>query len=732
MNAETETASREHQSPSNTYALLIGINCYKPHSLPNLKNDLNLQGAVNDIERFEQEILKAVFELSPENILKLTSSNPNPHLKMPVEASEKLATYRNIVAQFKALTAMAESGDHVYIYYSGHGKRVATVIPEVKGSEGKDESLVPADIGQEDESGAMIGQYLRDIEIAKLLSDMAEKGLVVTAIFDCCHAGGTTRGPARVRGDDAVDTTRYSTESIMTAKAELVDNWRSLTKASEPLNTRSGLQSSWLPESNRYLMLAACCANESAYEDVFDLATRKANGAFTYRFLEALQQGYDGLTYKDLMGVIGAKVSAGFHQTPIALGASDRVVFGAQKRYNQPTVIVTRVQASVGRVTLAAGQAVGIRHGTKFAIYPNGTRDFTQTENQLAIATVVEYDATHAICELIPEQDKPTVVQGDQAILVAPAAQLMRTVQMDETPNASVEEQKALAAVEVAVEPIGKGWLKVASHHQSIGTDAERHSEQSSEESSLNERDYFVAVEDQHYQICRRSGAAYENMRPPIAISDPDGPNKVVKRLIHLAKYQAAKELNNARSPIVNKLDVSWLGTTKYYDPLDPIPSPANLNPVGNIANVPENNWVFLRIHNQHSSDLNIAVIEFSQTWQIQQVYPAHPNENFVTLAKGESETIAFQLYLPEGYSTSTSIVKVFATVGAPNLRWLQLPPLDEPVQKATPRSLSSGDDLELLLSAIGQEKPAARMLETASTYRHWGTKELSVIAIKE
>ena len=42
--------------------------------------------------------------------------------------------------------------------------------------------------------GKLDARYLRDVELAHLLSAMVAKGLVVTVVLDSCHSGGATRG----------------------------------------------------------------------------------------------------------------------------------------------------------------------------------------------------------------------------------------------------------------------------------------------------------------------------------------------------------------------------------------------------------------------------------------------------------------------------------------------------------------------------------------------------------
>lgn len=189
---------------SKIYALLIGIDCYLPNRLSDGSVYRSLQGAVRDTNAVEV-FLKEIRKIPQEHIIKLTASNPNnPNNLEPIEQPEQWPTYENIVAQFKALTKLAAKDDQVYIHYSGHGGRTRTLVPEVKGENGTDESLVPTDIGRPD------GNYLRDIELAKLLQEMVDKGLIVTLILDSCHSGGATRGDTAIRGLDIIDETPRS------------------------------------------------------------------------------------------------------------------------------------------------------------------------------------------------------------------------------------------------------------------------------------------------------------------------------------------------------------------------------------------------------------------------------------------------------------------------------------------------------------------------------------------
>ncbi|MGL4498957.1 MAG: caspase family protein, partial [Planktothrix sp.] len=246
---------------SNFYALLIGVNCYLPHRLSDGTYYDNLQGAVNDVNAVEA-FLTINLKVPESHIFKLTASNPNPVLKEPVEPPEQLPTYANMVLKFKEITEIGQPGDRIYIHYSGHGGRTITAYPEIKGEAGVDESLVPTDIGQLDESGQPVNCYLRDLELALLLKRMENKSLIVTVVFDSCHSGGATRGEAKVRGTDTLDKMPQQTESLVASREELLDNWRSLR---EVTRGESNLHLGSLPQSKDYVFLAACSPSEKAF-----------------------------------------------------------------------------------------------------------------------------------------------------------------------------------------------------------------------------------------------------------------------------------------------------------------------------------------------------------------------------------------------------------------------------------------------------------------------------------
>lgn|SRR5882724_2141097 len=157
---------------SNLHALLIGIDAYLHNRLPDGRTLTTLEGCVSDVLRVE-EFLRTRRGIASDQILKLTASNVGPS-SLP-EPQDLWPTYKNIISALRRLTESASRGDEVYIHYSGHGDRLKTAYPELKGSHGFDEVLVPVDIGASD------ARYLRDIEVYSFLRARHEISISVAS-----------------------------------------------------------------------------------------------------------------------------------------------------------------------------------------------------------------------------------------------------------------------------------------------------------------------------------------------------------------------------------------------------------------------------------------------------------------------------------------------------------------------------------------------------------------------
>ena len=643
----------------------------------------------------------------PKQIFKLTSSNPEfGEFPKPKEPESQLPTYKNIVAKFQELTETAASGDLVYIQYSGHGGRAITNYPQIKGDNGIDEGLVPVDIGTGE------GQYLRDLELAMLMKKMVDKGLVVTLVIDCCHSGGTVRGEyADIRGLDTIDETDRPASNLVASTEELTQNWQSLTQEhpdkSGVVTPKGTAVSGMLPEVEGYVVLAACRPSEYSFEYAFDSKNR--NGALTYWLLDTLNQPMPGMTYKILHDRINAKIKTLFpQQTPMLIGEAERLLFGSEYVRTEYAVNIMQleVEGSSTKVKFDSGQAQGLRKDAEFAIYSFGSKSLQEVEERIAIAQITELGASDSWAEVTNTlNNELKIEQGAQAVLTSAPVKLVKKVRLLKDENQENQNNNiALQAVESAL--IGNGWVELAQEDEAA--------------------DFIIDADEFNYQISDRTGSQIV-LRPLLKVNEFDSAQILVKRLVHLAKYQSIQELDNhdANSPLRGKIAVELLGTQADYEPGDlpqikPFTDPSQ-------PEVKSGEYFFFKIRNDYSDVVNVAVLNLQPDWGITQSQPR--NSQFISLDPGGEETVILNMSLPSGEQIGEDIFKVFATVGNANFRWLELPPLDQPILPPEARGVSrSGSALDELLMTFAAEQPPTRNGNpVAFPSREWTTTQFGV-----
>jgi hypothetical protein len=203
----------------------------------------------------------------------------------------------------------------------------------------------------------------------------------------------------------------------------------------------------------------------------------------------------------------------------------------------------------------------------------------------------------------------------------------------------------------------------------------------------------------------------------------------VVKRLVHLTKYKATEELDNF-TPLTKKLVVELAGKQANYRPgRRPAPEPFD-DPVN--VTVKAGEYIFLRIRNDSSQVLNIALLDLQSDWAIDQLDLLNEGARFEPFDPEQEELIPIKMSLPQGDNEGTDIFKVFATVGQPDFRWLELPPLDQPIPKSATRGLKVPSNLlEELLATIGADNQPRETRKTGRAYadpsRGWTTKQVTV-----
>jgi hypothetical protein len=698
-----------NQDP-NFYALLIGIDFYFPHDLPDGRYK-NLRGCVQDINHVET-YLKDTFNLTPDQIIKLTASasaNPN----QPKEPLEILPTYENIVAKFKEITAKAQPQDRVYIHYSGHGGRAKTIFESLKGFGGLDEALVPTDIGQPN------SRYLRDLEFAKLLEAMVEKELVVTLVLDSCHSGGATRemsGDDRIRGEGFIDTTPRPRDSLVASLQELAQNWQTATENSRNITVVNGL----LPEPKGYTLIAACRDHEFAYEKVFEGTER--NGALTYFLLKALRQYGTEISVEALFDKISNQVHNEFvRQTPMLMGETDRTFFGGQSVGASRKVPVMKVDIKKNRVQLQMGQASAIKKGAEFDIFKFRTRDFEDSDNRIATAKVVELGASDCWAEVTalygirtinPQLTEGMIEIGSPAVYLSPGLKQIRKVRL------------------LLPDPLPQfpGVHNVASLSHSIQTQKEqveghRWIEFCSETETDEKIDYFVSLNSEgEYWILDANKEPLKNLLFPIKIDEPEATTRLINRLIHIARYESILELDNedAFGRLNGKLKVELVKSVKRQQVV--------LNADANVPVLEEGERVMLRMHNESKRILNISALILQADLSIVKFYPKGSSDDPVD--PGQDKGTSIELELPENYQEGVFIIKVFATVDATNFQFLELPPLDQSRPGFGDKKPTNALE-QLLTAVVDEDNPQRKITVVTDASEEWTTEKVEVVVKK-
>jgi len=477
-------------------------------------------------------------------------------------------------------------------------------------------------------------------------------------ILDSCHSGGATRGDAEIRSSElGTDTTPRSAESLVAEREELANNWRMLTEKTEALV--AGLP------TREYVLLAACRPNEYAYE--YAVEGQDRHGALTYWMINTLTSSASSgqrLTYKLLHDRINAQIQSKFqNQLPMIMGESDRLVFGKDRWSTPYTVLVMTANADRAQVTLNAGMAQGLSRGTRFAVYPLHTTDFTDKQKQVAIVEVTKVEAAGATARFVKLEEGGIAVEqaiepGSPAVMTSAPVDLVRRVRLLDQKQQGDKEYELLSdlvdrqkeAIEAVRQALaGNGWVvevqgdEQAPHYQvAVGRNGE----------------YEISIE-----------TPVTNLRPALMIDDPKAAQGVVKRLVHLAKYQAVQSLDNSGSKLADVLDVQLL--TEEGKPF----------PDTEIPTIYAGDIVCLRLTNKGTQPLKVAVLDLDPTWAISQLALDGMDAPFYSFDKGQTQDIKLRLSLPDSveYAEATESFKIFAIQkGLADFRWLTLPPLDE------------------------------------------------------
>jgi hypothetical protein len=242
-----------------SYALLVGIAKYEKIN--------SLKWPERDVDRMAKALEGYGFLRRDMRILK----------------SEQ-ATKAGMVRGMEWLRKVAERGDRVVFYYSGHGSRVKDVDDPANGlvldeSDGEDETLAPYDATTEPQT------HIVDDWIGRWIGGFRTRRVVL--IFDSCHSGGITKsGGSMVEGSP-----RYWANPALAGKRP------PLSKEEAKRIRVQKRKVDLLQHSEQYVALLASRAEELAWE-----SNQAKGGVFTTLLVEQLEKlrGEKGATFEQV------------------------------------------------------------------------------------------------------------------------------------------------------------------------------------------------------------------------------------------------------------------------------------------------------------------------------------------------------------------------------------------------------------------------------------------------
>jgi hypothetical protein len=252
-------------------ALLIGINY--------IGTDNELNGCINDVKNMSDLLIKS-FNYDISNIQILSDDQPE----------EFKPTRINILTFIEKFTKLTESGDELFIHYSGHGSQVADINNDEfanKDAKGQDDCICPCNFG----SYAGTNGFIIDDELKDILVNAIPVGAKLRAFFDCCHSGSCLDLP------------------YMYTKNEKFVKIESKNKKSADCLLISG------------------CRDQQTSADAF--IGKNYSGALTYALIKALTAAVSvKTTWKDLFLVVRhILVAEGYDQVPMLSVGSRKVSY---------------------------------------------------------------------------------------------------------------------------------------------------------------------------------------------------------------------------------------------------------------------------------------------------------------------------------------------------------------------------------------------------------------------
>jgi hypothetical protein len=585
---------------NNRWAVLIGIDGYLGRPL---------KGCVNDVEMMRGYLEDSV---PPVRVRALTApTSPDTGNPPAQEDPTQLPTFSNIRNTLEQVLQISKAGDLIYVHFSGHGARLQR--PELK--EGDRNSGSVALVVLDDSGTGYI--ELNGLFLAFMLKRMAEKGLRVTLVLDCCFSGHVFR-----HGEATETAIRTWTDDLTIATSyEETEGYEEFLPSCFTRDARS--LPSWLVDPEGYTIITACGPHEAAQE--MEDANGKVFGVLSFYLHEtlamlerhALQTFHDTL-YGHLVAMVHDKWPK---QTPMCYGRNKFSFF--REILAGPASSNIMAISNNKKLVLEAGQAHGVYEGQEYTIHPFWTvkNDHDHSQKILFKAKVSFVGSITSVLE--PMIPFPSLNTGSMSWNAKP------------TPHFSTSRTLV-------------GLLPSVTNHLAISSAVnESHSFGIVHKLSGSEHcSFFVACHrDRFYEILDADQKGLPGITP-IPLAGNDSLGHLLDRLEHLAKYNSFK-LNRLPSSDSDLLE-SFIITLSDVDIKEHDP--------GQIIEMQNEQRLNLITKNLGTEDtLYVTVLNFTPSWEIQYLsgdiggngFDIIPKKNLRLFLTGVSN-IPFTMVVPE------------------------------------------------------------------------------------
>jgi hypothetical protein len=542
---------------------------------------------------------------------------------------DKQATRQGILDAFRGHLIERATPDEVSVFFfSGHGSEVV----DLSGDEPKgwDQTLVSQDSGRGDRANRDIS----DDELNALLLELQRKTSHVVFIADSCHSGTVTRHVG------AVKAVPRDERNVSARKAP--------GAGAGPTGDRRG----FLLEGPGYVLISGAATNEFSFERVID---GRPMGALTSFLTRALWRSEPGDTYRDIMAQVAPDVTSALPaQHPQLEGSSlDTELFGTRQL---PPSAFFELRGGGEMVELLGGLIRGVSVGSRFAVYPPKTKNFTQA-TAIAELEIVEVGGVSSKAKLISGTAPLPVGARALETLHKFDGQVLR-VKVDRKNDDPVLRQ---------IEQQLREHPQIVLAREGADYDMLVFAEKGA--------DKTVIQLERSTQLGRGKRLTTVPAAPGVDVA-----THVVEVLLRWGRWHAARRLENNASNRASAALSTNAGSAKLS--------------AGTSLAVTVDNKSIVRLY--------LSVFDLSDDGSISQVYPVSGANEY--MEPKTSWTKSMLPCVPTGRSSVDDVIKVFLTDKPHDLSFLEQPALSRPVDKSLESTRAPIEHL-LALQGLGRTR---------------------------